>query len=412
LGDIWGHRIVALHLAQFDPTDIKGIPVKDDNGMVRWCPSSYLPANKTESLTGTTQKVDFMFYHAKFIMVHVLTLDGTFVGRYNDKITGELKPAWLDVKTEFDPVSGEGTVTVTAKNGKTLDGLSVDIIDKAIVFLDELSTAPPEVQNAALQLVLDRRVAEYDIPRHIPIVAAGNREKDSAYIHTMSGPLANRFIHLTLEPSLDDWIEWAQTHKIHPLIIAFVKWKGKPALFKFDQKTLANGDYGFPTPRSWHMLSDQLRAMEARGTSTRVHDAIIAGTVGRTAGSNFAAYKRDFDKLPSTDDILQGKEIEMHEQLSIGAKYGLAISLCYKLDDYHEKYWDRSTKDLKKQPKEWKIAAKGFCDFIDEYLGNEMALLCVHIVSKHLDISFTKFKDNPNFMAFAEKNRDPLRKTI
>jgi hypothetical protein len=43
LGTMWGCRIVALHLPQFDPTDLKGIPVRMDNGDVEWVPSSYLP---------------------------------------------------------------------------------------------------------------------------------------------------------------------------------------------------------------------------------------------------------------------------------------------------------------------------------------------------------------------------------
>ena len=37
----WGMRVVALHLPQFDPTDVKGIPLKMDDGTVRWVPSSY-----------------------------------------------------------------------------------------------------------------------------------------------------------------------------------------------------------------------------------------------------------------------------------------------------------------------------------------------------------------------------------
>ena len=45
----------------------------------------------------------------------------------------------------------------------------------AIIFLDELNTAPPLVQSAAYQLVLDRKLGDYELPPGVDIVAAGNR---------------------------------------------------------------------------------------------------------------------------------------------------------------------------------------------------------------------------------------------
>ncbi|NBO99404.1 MAG: AAA family ATPase [Proteobacteria bacterium] len=48
----------------------------------------------------------------------------------------------------------------------------------AILFLDELNSAAPATQAAAYQLILNRRVGTYILPKGVAIVAAGNRETD------------------------------------------------------------------------------------------------------------------------------------------------------------------------------------------------------------------------------------------
>lgn len=46
-----------------------------------------------------------------------------------------------------------------------------------ILFLDEINAAPPLVQAALYQLILDRRVGEYELPEGWRIIAAGNRPR-------------------------------------------------------------------------------------------------------------------------------------------------------------------------------------------------------------------------------------------
>ena len=51
--------------------------------------------------------------------------------------------------------------------------LPTDEDSTAIVFLDELNSAPPAVQAAAYQLILNRKVGTYTLPKGVDIVAAG-----------------------------------------------------------------------------------------------------------------------------------------------------------------------------------------------------------------------------------------------
>ncbi|MBP6583288.1 MAG: AAA family ATPase, partial [Chromatiaceae bacterium] len=81
-----------------------------------------------------------------------------------------------------------------------------------ILFLDEITSAPPAVSAAAYQLILDRRLGEYEVPEHWAIFAAGNRQGDRGVTYAMPAPLANRFSHFEVDTHLDDWVAWAYAH--------------------------------------------------------------------------------------------------------------------------------------------------------------------------------------------------------
>ncbi len=410
LGKMWGCRIVALHLPQFDPTDLKGIPVREPDGRVIWVPSSYLPQQVTKKVSSNTvidETLELHMPNAVSVAVHIIDPDGRVVSSHNDSFIRDFSEIKANVLVDL----GEGEVKVSAKSTKDhadLSGYIIRVIDKAVLFLDELSAAVPEVQNAALQLCLDRRVGEYDVPHNVPIVAAGNRESDAAFVHPMSAPLSNRFCHIRMVPALDDWIEWAMIKKVHPHILGYLQWKGSQSLMKFEPDKMAEGDGGFPTPRSWYKLGQQM----TDNLPEVVQNAIITGYIGKSMGHDFISYRKVCELLPSTDDILRGVKVKIDDDLDIGAKYGLATALCYRLQDYHDKYFDDANENSpEKQPEEWKTASQAFVGFVDKHLGKEMTVLCIHIVSRHLGISFTKFRGT-KFAGFATKYRKILSRTV
>ena len=64
--------------------------------------------------------------------------------------------------------------------------------ESGILFLDEITSAPPSVSAAAYQLILDRKLGEYEVPDGWAIIAAGNRQGDRGVTYSMPAPLANR----------------------------------------------------------------------------------------------------------------------------------------------------------------------------------------------------------------------------
>ena len=80
---------------------------------------------------------------------------------------------------------------------------------RGILFLDELNMAPPAIQGMAQQLILDRKVGSYSVPDDWYIWAAGNRKEDRAAVFDMPSPLANRFVHLEVEPDFESFKAYA-----------------------------------------------------------------------------------------------------------------------------------------------------------------------------------------------------------
>ncbi len=70
---------------------------------------------------------------------------------------------------------------------------------QGILFLDELSTAPPAVQAALLRVVLERRVGAVELPEGVRVIAAANPPEEAADGWDLARPLANRFLHLRWE---------------------------------------------------------------------------------------------------------------------------------------------------------------------------------------------------------------------
>ncbi|MHC1710948.1 MAG: AAA family ATPase [Solidesulfovibrio sp.] len=167
---------------------------------------------------------------------------------------------------------------------------------KGILFLDELNAAPPLVQAACYQLILDRALGEYRLPKDWTVLAAGNRDQDRAVTHRMPSALANRFVHLEFEPDLDDWVAWAKDTGIRPEVIAFLRFR--PALLHDFNPQLAARS--FPTPRTWEFVS----AMLGAAPTEVVELGLLQGAVGDGAALEFHGFLRRWRELPDTDTVL------------------------------------------------------------------------------------------------------------
>ncbi len=190
--------------------------------------------------------------------------------------------------------------------------------ERGILFLDEITSTPPSVSAAAYQLILDRRLGEYQVPEGWAIFAAGNRQGDRGVTYTMPAPLANRFSHFEVEAHLDDWVAWAYAHGIDERVIAFLRFRPE-LLFDFDP---AHNPVAFPSPRSWEFAH---RSLQKFGDHPELLQGALQACVGPAAGIELTAFVNSLDKMPDLDDIVAGKEVPVPEEIDL--QYAVAAAL-------------------------------------------------------------------------------------
>lgn len=173
--------------------------------------------------------------------------------RYTNDFTQWCPPDWL-------PKGGEG-----------------------ILFLDELNLAPPSIQSACYELILDRKIGAYNLPDGWVVFCAGNKEDDNGNIFEVATPLLNRFVHIELnKPDITSWSEWGVQHKVDSRIIAFLNFK-PDYLHKWDREST---DKAIPTPRSWEFCS---RLMQDAKTDNELN-ILCASAIGEAGALELLAY--------------------------------------------------------------------------------------------------------------------------
>ncbi len=189
---------------------------------------------------------------------------------------------------------------------------------QGILFLDEITSVPPSVSAAAYQLILDRRLGAYSVPKGWAIFAAGNRQGDRGVTYTMPAPLANRFSHFDVDVNLDDWVAWAYANDIDDRLIAFLRFRPE-LLFEFDP---AHNPVAFPSPRSWEFAH---RALQKFGDVQELLTGTLQACVGPAAGIELSAFVENLDKLPDIDAIVRGEKVHVPKETDL--QYAVAAAL-------------------------------------------------------------------------------------
>ncbi len=188
---------------------------------------------------------------------------------------------------------------------------------EGILFLDELNSAAPSVQASAYQLILDRRVGEYELPEGWAIVAAGNREGDRGVTYRMPSPLANRFVHFEMDVDVEDWRLWAYKNAIDDRVVSYISYKNEH-LFTFDAKSDTKS---FATPRSWEYVNSVLKS----SVSENLLLETIGGAVGRDVAVSFLAFCKVVNRLPDIKSILESGSGEYSDEVDV--LYALSTGL-------------------------------------------------------------------------------------
>ncbi len=239
------------------------------------------------------------------------------------QVATQHKVAMIDIRlSQMEPSDLRG---IPFKNGALVDwsipSLLPDVVrhgKRGILFLDEITSAPPTVSAAAYQLILDRRLGDYQMPDGWVIFAAGNRQGDRGVTYSMPAPLANRFSHYELDVNLDDWVAWAYKNKIDERIISFLRYRPE-RLFEFD---FAHNPNAFPSPRTWEFTH---RALQKFDHNLDLFSQAASACVGEAAGLEVTTFIEHLKDLPDLDLIVAGEVTPIPE--SIDLQYAICCAL-------------------------------------------------------------------------------------
>jgi hypothetical protein len=291
------------------------------------------------------------------------------------EITEDLNGYVIDLRmAQMEPTDIRGIPFFNKDLGKMDWAPPVDLPDEefasqypiVVLFLDEMNSAPPAVQAAGYQLILNRRVGKYKLPDNVRIVAAGNRDSDKGVTYRMPMPLANRFVHLEMRPDFASWQTWAVTKGIHKDVVGYLSF-AKQDLYDFDSKSASRA---FATPRSWVFVSDLIKDEDVDNDTLF---NLVAGAVGEGLAVKFMAHRKVSGKLPDPSDILSGKVTELHVK-EVSAMYSLTVSMCYELRDALE--------NKRVDNKEFHKMADNFFNYIMANFETELVVMGAKIALK------------------------------
>ena len=310
-GEELGYIVRDIRLSTLSPVDVRGIPFVDQNSI------SYDAIESINKLLNGLHEKSMKssdvitIQNNKAFQTHLLEL--------KHKIeNSNIEQRFKFIPPEFMP---------TGKEDKPV-----------LLFFDEINTSVPANQVVAYEIALDRKMGGHPLPENTAVVMAGNRIKDRGATYEMPMPLANRLIHIEINSEIDQYLEYGLSKKFEEGVLAFLK--TKPTMLEVAP---SSGNWAFPTPRTWEMVSTLLIDDNENNVSEIESRQLISSTIGIGAASELFNFLKLRHELPNLDSILETGTQWTHAQKDILYFYIITLSsrlLKYIVDD-NEDYTDK-----------------------------------------------------------------------
>ncbi len=174
----------------------------------------------------------------------------------------------------------------------------------AVIFLDEFNRARRDILNGMFSLALDKTFHTLTLPKNCHIVAAGNPPTDEYFTTDVNETaLMARFVHIKLEPSVTEWLTYANERGIEPDFIGFIK--DQPQLLEETRS-----QFELPVKvdrRAWERAS----RLAQTGIPKPLLNLLLPGIIGLERVVAYLAYLKDSDKPLSGEEILSGHKTDL-----------------------------------------------------------------------------------------------------
>jgi hypothetical protein len=173
----------------------------------------------------------------------------------------------------------------------------------AIIFLDEFNRARRDILNGMFSLALDKTFHTVKLPKNCHVIAAGNPPTDEYFTTDVDETaLMARFVHIKLEPTVNEWLDYAKDNEVSFNLINFIK--NQPEL-------LEEARTAFELPvkvdrRAYERLN---RLMKLK-TPDHLLSLLMPGIIGLERTVAYQLFLKETDKPLSGPEVLKGDKFD------------------------------------------------------------------------------------------------------
>lgn len=176
--------------------------------------------------------------------------------------------------------------------------------EPVVLFFDELDRGILEVRQGLFELADSRKIAGHTLHKDTKIFAAINGGVHGAQysVNMMDPAELDRWSAFDLEPTTEDWLEWARTAGIDRIVCDFIAENPK----HLEHTTDFEPGKVYPSRRSWHRLSDAVKGRDflIPKKPNPLLQPLAAAIVGLEASIAIMDYARKMEADVSAEDIL------------------------------------------------------------------------------------------------------------
>lgn len=191
-----------------------------------------------------------------------------------------------------------------------------------VLALDEFTHGQESTLAVCYQLINERRVGEHVLMPNVFIIAMSNRETDKSISRKLPKALGNRFTHVEVVLSVDEFCAHAQKVGMHPMGPMFLQFR-KEYLSTFMVPDGAGGlkvtdQMNYASPRTWEKA---LKYYANPDIPKQTKLVLMAGAIGSGINAEFWAFEAAYEQLsklipaimknPKTAPVPEARDVAM-----------------------------------------------------------------------------------------------------
>lgn len=172
-----------------------------------------------------------------------------------------------------------------------------------ILFLDEFNRGRRDILAGMFSLALDKTFHTIKLPKNLHVVAAGNPPTEEYNVTDINeAALMARFVHVKLEPTFNEWLDFANGMGMEESLIGFLK--NQPELLESK-----HSDFQLPVSpdrRAYERL-DKLFKLK---TPAHLMENLMVGIIGLERTVAYQNYMKSAEKPLEAEEVLNGKGLK------------------------------------------------------------------------------------------------------